>query len=286
MKIAIIGSNGYIAGALIKELEKDNNIEEIVKIDKNCNADLYLDLKEDDKFDYSVLKEIEIVIFTAAISGPDKCAFNFDECWKINVEGTKYFIYEAAKRECKVVFFSSDAVFGDIPGNIYTEESETKAETPYGIMKKTIEDEFKGMRMFKSLRFSYVISARDKFITYCLSCIRKGEVANIFHPFYRNCITLSETVDIVRWFVYHFDEYIPSVLNVAGQELVSRIRIADEINRMTEQRLQYVISEPEDDFFANRARITQMKSLYMKKYNILEDKTFTEKIQKELEEIR
>ena len=78
---------------------------------------------------------------------------------------------------------------------------------------------------------------------------------------------------------------MPSVLNVAGTELVSRLRIVDEINRSNGGKLDYVVLKPKAEFFLNRPQITQMKSLYMKKYKILEEITFTEKIQKELKGI-
>ena len=281
MNVAIVVSSGYIAGFLLKRIEQEKAIEKILKIDQNENADVYLNLLEPEKFNYDQLDDIDFIVFTAAISGPDKCATDFDFCWKINVEGTKYFIEEAIARKCKILFFSSDAVFGDIPGKIYTEESETRAETPYGRMKKAIEDEFKESPSFKAIRLSYVASAKDRFISYCLSCMEKDETADIFHPFYRNVIVVSDVVDVVVWFSKHWDEYPPFVLNVAGKELVSRVRMADEINRLFDYKLNYTISTPTEDFYNNRPKITQMKSLYLNKYEILEDNTFTEKIKKE-----
>ena len=180
MNVAIVGSSGYIAGFLLKRFEQEKAIEKILKIDQNENADVYLNLLEPEKFNYDQLDDIDFIVFTAAISGPDKCATDFDFCWKINVEGTKYFIKEAIARKCKVLFFSSDAVFGDIPGKIYTEESETRAETPYGRMKKAIEDEFKDSSLFKAIRLSYVASAKDRFISYCLSCMEKMKMLTFF----------------------------------------------------------------------------------------------------------
>ena len=58
--------------------------------------------------------------------------------------------------------------------------------------------------------------------------------------------------------------------------------MADELNRYFGGKLKYTISSPGGDFYQNRPKITQMKSLYMQEYGILEDNTFTEKIQKEL----
>lgn len=284
MKVAIVGSSGYIAGYLLKEFSSMPEVEQILKIDVK-DADEIIDLQHADRFDYDRLKDMDIIVFTAAISGPDKCASEFDFCWSINVTGTQYFIKQAIARTCRVIFFSSDAVFGDIPGRIYDENSVTAAVTPYGRMKKSIEDEFKDSPYFKAIRLSYVASARDRFMTYCLNCVRNNETADIFHPFYRNAIVVSDVVNVVKWLSIHFDEYKPFVLDVAGKELVSRVRMADELNRVIGGKLKYTISQPGEAFFTNRPKITQMRSLYMQEYSILPDNTFTEKIQHELKEI-
>lgn len=280
-----MGSTGYIAGYILKRFDEDKDIESCLKLDQSEKADVYFDLQKPDKFDYGVLNNIDFIVFTAAISGPDKCASDFDYCWNINVTGTNYFIYEAVKRNCRVLFFSSDAVFGNKSGRIYDEESVTETCTPYGHMKKAVEDEFKDNPLFKAIRLSYVASAKDRFITYCLNCIRNGDAADIFHPFYRNMIVVSDVVDVVIYFAKHWNEYNHTFLNVAGKELVSRIRMADELNRVIDGKLKYTISMPSDEFFTNRPQITQMRSLYMQKYGILPDNTFTEKIQRELEKI-
>lgn len=282
MKVALVGSTGYIAGYLLRRFEEDRRIEKVLTIDRSDTAEESLNLEEAEKFYYDRLKEIDLVVFTAAISGPDKCASEFEYCWSVNVTGTVYFISEAIKRGCRVLFFSSDAVFGDIPGEIYTERSETKAVTPYGRMKKAVEDRFRDDEHFKAIRLSYVVSERDRFVSYCLNCISENRTAEVFHPFYRNCITVSDVADVVLWFAGHWEEYPEPVLNVAGKELVSRVRIADELNRYFGNRLKYTISCPGNGFYQNRPKITQMKSVYLRKYRILEENSFTEKIKKEL----
>lgn len=286
MKTALVGSSGYISQFILERFSEESMIESVLRIDRNAQADIYLDLSNADEFDYNVLDDIDYVVFTAAISGPDQCAKEFTACWKINVTGTSYFIHEAINRNCRVLFFSSDAAFGDIPGKIYDEESPTNAYTPYGKMKKAVEDEFKGNPLFKAIRLSYVASAKDKYYTYLLDCIKNNKEADIFHPFYRNTTVVSDVVDIVAYLVLHWDEYKHTFLNVAGKELVSRVRMADELNRFVNGKLKYKISMPGEEFFINRPRITQMKSLYMNKYGIVEDNTFTEKIAKELKEIK
>lgn len=285
MRVALVGSSGYIASFLIESLGKMEQVEELIRLDCTSNADFYLDLQQSESFDYELLDKVNYIIFTAAISGPDKCSEDYDFCWSVNVTGTCRFIEEAVKRKCRVLFFSSDAVFGEDRGTAFTEESETKAVTPYGKMKKSVEDSFKGNPYFKAIRLSYVVSFRDRFVSYCLTCAKEGRTAEIFHPFYRNCITVSDVVRVVQWMLVNWDIFKPTFLNVAGRELVSRVRIADEINRYMENGLEYTVSKPDKKFFINRPKITQMKSLYMKQYGILEEDSFTEKIRKEWEKL-
>lgn len=286
MRIALVGSSSYIAGYLVERLQNEHTVDSVIKIGRSGEFDEFLDLQSPESFNYSILDSVDVVVFTAAVSGPDKCASDFEMCWSINVIGTEYFIKQAIERKCRVLFFSSDAVYGDIPGFIYDETSKTNANTPYGRMKKAVEDEFFNVPEFKSLRLSYVVSARDKFVKYCLNCIKKQETAEIYHPFYRNCISVSDVEDAVLWMLTNWHSYQPHTLNVAGKELVSRVRIADEINRLLDNQLKYIIVKPEKEFYKNRPQITQMRSCYIRKYDIMEDNTFSEKIKKELKEIK
>ena len=61
--------------------------------------------------------------------------------------------------------------------------------------------------------------------------------------------------------------------------------MADELNRFVNGRLKYTVTMPEEEFFLNRPKITQMMSLYMNKYGIIKDDTFTEKIAREFWEV-
>lgn len=284
MNIAIVGSSGYMAGYLLKRFSDDKNIN-IIKLDRTPGADFFIDLAEADQFDYNILDGIDMVLFMAAVVDQDKCAADFAFCWKIMVSGTEFFIRESLQRNCKVLFFSSDAVYDDIPGYIYTESSKTNAITAYGKMKKYIEDKFISEDKFKTMRLSYVVSAEDKFVRYCLECIKNNKTAEVYHPFYRCCVSVSDVTDAVIWFSENWNYFSPSVLNLVGSELVSRVRIADELNRFLESKLKYEIVYPGDTFYKNRFKITQVRSLYIDQYQIIESNSFTEKIRKELEGI-
>lgn len=280
MKAALVGSTGYIAGFLLKRFESEG--WDVLRIGRRAPADAVLHLEDAERFDYDALEGVDAVVFTAAVSGPDKCAGEFDACWRVNVEGTSCFIREALARGCRVLFFSSDAVFGDIPGAVYTEDSETRAATPYGRMKKAVEDAFRGQPLFKAIRLPYVVSAQDRFVSRCLEAMESAAELEVFHPFYRNCVVVSDVADVVCWLLSHWEAYAPDVLNVAGPELVSRVRIADELDRIFDGRLKYKVVDPGEGFFQNRPRITEMRSLYLEKLGIVSGAGFSEKLRREL----
>lgn len=280
MKIAVVGSSGYIGSAIAAYFTSKEH--EVLRFGRSGNVDAHLDLKQAENFNYEQLEKVDFVVFAAAISGPDKCAAEFEACWEINVIGTSYFIEEALKRSCGVLFFSSDAVYASRPGEIYDEDSIMDPQTPYGKMKQAIEDHFHGRCGFKVIRLSYVVSSSDKFILYLRGCREKNSTAEIFHPFYRNVVMLNEVLKSVDWLMEHWQEYEPSVLCLAGSELISRLRIVDELNEIKGMYIHYQIVMPDAAFFKNRPKITQMRSRYLCDCGVLSWKAFTERFQQEI----
>jgi len=278
MNIGIIGSSGYISSFLIDRL----NNHKIIKFDKNGDYDYFLDLENTNDFDSNIFDDLEFIIFTAAISSPDLCEKEYEKCWDINVKGTAYIIEEAINHKCKVLFFSSDAVFGDHKDLIFDEESKTDASTAYGKMKKEIEDIFKSNSLFKAIRLSYVVSNRDKFTNYVLSCLKNNQVCEVYDPFYRNCITISDVLDVVEWLINHWENFNHTFINIASKELIGREDIVKVINEIYDNKLEYKVIKPDESFYKCRPAYTNMKSLYLKEYKILDDLSFFNKIKKEL----
>jgi len=260
-KIALIGSTGYIGQEIVKTLI--DTVYCILQIDKQSTQEiLHLDLNHPERFNYKQLSECQFVIFTAAISGPDFCATNYEESYLINVTGTKYFINKAFEQNCKVLFFSSDAVYGK-DEKIFDESSQTNAFTAYGMMKKEVEDCFKNHPNFKAIRLSYVFSENDKFTRYLYSCLKSNQEVEIFHPFYRNVVMLNDLLYVINWLITNWDSFQNTFLNICGKELVSRIQMVDEFNRFNNPKIQYKIKIPEKEFFMNRPEITEVRSLYL-----------------------
>lgn len=271
-QVYLVGSSGYLGKNLRLRLQEDFSLCCLGR-DAACR----LDLCSPQDFDYGMLDR-DTVLFAAAVASPDLCAANYGQAYQVNVAGTGYFIEEAIKRECRVLFFSSDAVYGFYNG-IADENTATYANTAYGKMKKDIEDRFVGSSLFKSLRLSYVFSVEDKYTSYLLDCAAKRKTAQIYHPFYRNAVSITEVMDTVVWLIGHWLEFKHPFLNICGGELISRVRIADEVKRQIAPKLSYQIIVPGENFYKNRPAILEMCSLYLDKI-IGPQERFTQKVKK------
>lgn len=257
MSNIIIGKNGYIAKKLI---EKGNYLA----TSSSNNAELYLDLKEAKKFDYSILSKDSKIILLAAISSPDECNNNYEKSYKINVSGTKYFIEESIRKGAKVLFFSSDVVYGNTIEKV-DEDSKTNPFGNYAKMKDEVEKAFENEKNFKVFRLSYVLSNEDKYLSYLKICIDKNEVAEVFHPFSRKVVFIDDVLESIENILLKWNEFENQKFNICGVEEISRKDIADFYNEEVDNKLKYTIIEPNGKFWEVRPKDININSIYLEK---------------------
>jgi dTDP-4-dehydrorhamnose reductase len=255
----IIGKDGFIAKELAKRetyLFTSRNA-----LDKDS---LYLDLEQVEKFDFSVVTENTKIIFLAAISSPDECNNNYDYAYEINVLATGYFIGRALVNGAKVLFFSSDVIYGDTIKKV-SEDSVTNPFGSYAKMKDEIEKKFEGNTNFKVFRFSYVLAAGDKYLSYLRNCVDKSEIAEVFHPFTRKVVYIEDVLVAIEEILLNWDEFGNQKFNICGEEFTSRKDIADFYNQAMGSRLKYNLSEPGLNFWDARPKDINIISTYFEK---------------------
>lgn len=255
----IIGKNGFIA----KKLGKRKNYN-FTSSNKSEQKSLYLNLSEAEKFNYDIIDNNTNIIFLAAISSPDVCSNSYEEAYIINVKGTIYFIEEALKRRARILFFSSDVVYGNSV-NMVNESSETNPFGNYARMKDEVEKTFSNERNFKVFRLSYVLSKEDKYLSYLKSCSDKNEVAEVFHPFSRKVVYIKDVLDAIENVLVKWDEFENQKFNICGDEDISRRDIADFYNDVVGNKLRYKIIEPNDKFWEARPKDINITSIYFEK---------------------
>ncbi len=259
MTFFAIGKNSTIG----KRFAQDVQHKKITWISSNPGeGDLALNLLEPDWFDYNVIHPDDYIVLLAAISSPDVCKNNFEMAYQINVTGTSQFIKSCLERGAKVLFMSSDTVYGDC-STIANEKSLCNPIGEYGKMKYEIEQKFADRFNFKTFRLSYVFARTDKFTSYLSQCALKSSVAEIFHPFYRNIVYIKDLIDAMLTLETDWDRFNPNVVNLCGPEPISRVDLAELYKKNIDDRLNSVQKYPGDDFFKARPQTIEVESLYL-----------------------
>lgn len=253
----IVGASGYIGKPLHVRASIYNRVYGTATTGRDGMLPLCLDAPRE--FDYEAIQPLDVVLLTAAISAPDVCAREHDRAWAVNVTGTSEFISQVMARGGRVVFFSSDTVYGEKEG-AFDEGEACKPAGEYAEMKHEVEKRFFGNPLFKAIRLSYVFSREDKFTKYLSGCASRGEEAEIFHPFYRAIIHRNDVVEGAIALAQRWNEFPQQMINFGGPEVLSRIEIADCLRRSALSNLRFRTTEPGVEFFKNRPRVIAMSS--------------------------
>lgn len=256
MKKIIIGRNGYISQSYLNRHPLTLSTTSTDYFD-----DLYLNLEDIEKFNWGSITSDTIVYMLASISSPDICSKQYEFAYNINVRGTIKFITKTLELGAKVVFFSSDTVYGECNSHV-TETSETSPVGAYGEMKLCVEKEFLEHPNFKVFRLSYVFSRKDKFTQYLLESVEKSQKIDVFDPFDRAIVYIDDVV-LAMENIANLWHKIGSIINICGPELISKKQLVIYFNKFNRKPIEYKIVKPEESFFLNRPKIINVKSEVM-----------------------
>ena len=252
-----VGASGYIGNVLFTKAR--SCAESYGTSSTGSNGLIPLKLNDPNDFDYDVIQESDIIFLTAAISAPDVCAREYSRACAVNVTGTSEFINKVMARGGRVVFFSSDTVYGE--RNVqFDEQAICNPAGEYAEMKREVETRFLSNPLFKTIRLSYVFSREDKFSKYLSECAASGKEAEIFHPFYRAVIHRDDVVEGAIALALRWDEFPQSIINFGGPEVLARTEFAKILQGTALLNLRFSVTQPDPDFFKSRPRIIRMTS--------------------------
>lgn len=256
-KKIVIGATGYIGQPLLSKAKIDGVA--LGTSSKKNDELVHFSLDNPLKFDYSVIDRDDVVFLTAAISAPDICAKEYQRAWELNVKATSDFIDKLISVGARVIFFSSDAVYGECSHD-FDESYPGKPHGEYAVMKRAVESLFLGNDLFKSVRLSYVFSKKDKLTNYLINCAQDNKVAELFDPFHRSVIHREDVVDGVIALANYWSDIPEQIINFGGPEVLSRVNFAENLKNNYLHHLTYKVTRPGEDFFSNRPRIISMRS--------------------------
>lgn len=257
MSIIVVGGTSYLGAFLLRHAARRGPAWGTTS--RSIEGLRTLDLNRPDSFDYGLVQSGDTVWLAAANSSPDLCARDHERAWSLNVTGTSRFIERATERGARVVFFSSDTVYGGRT-EPFGETAPLDPAGEYAEMKAAVERAFSGHGGFKSIRLSYVFSREDKFTRYLRGCAERGEAAEVFDPFVRPVVHRDDVADGLLALTQHWDELPSQAVNFGGPACVSRVAFADILQRIALPSLVYAVVEPDAAFFVARPRVIAMTS--------------------------
>lgn len=254
MSVLIIGGGGLLASRLLPKLPGPVRCTSRT----SPNPAAALDLAEPDRFDYSSVAPGETVLLAGGISSPDRCLKDVSGARAVNVDGTIRFARRCLERGARIIFFSSDNVYGET-GAAAGEDSPLRPLDPYGRMKAEVEEALSGEAGFKTIRLSYVVFLADKVTSYLLRCSREGRRAEVYHPYFRSAIHLSDVVDGVRELVAGWERFPHRAVNFGGPALISRRQTAEIVAGLV-GGLSIDVVDPGEAFFRARPKSIELRT--------------------------
>ncbi|MEH7440150.1 dTDP-4-dehydrorhamnose reductase [Neobacillus drentensis] len=133
MKILVTGFTGQLGYDVVKEGKK-RGIDMVGVGSKELNI-------TDEKSVYLYVKEIQpdAIIHCAAYTAVDKAEDDKENCWKVNVDGTKYLAKAAEELKAKFMFISTDYVFDGEGEKPFKESDLPNPVGYYGLTKYEAE---------------------------------------------------------------------------------------------------------------------------------------------------
>ena len=212
----------------------------------------------------TAIKEGDVIIFAAAISEPSVVSAQFDKALAVNVESTGEFIQTALGKGCKVLFLSSDAVYGDVESG-FDESHPVNPKGAYAEMKAVVEKRFEGNSNFKALRLSYNFFKDDRFTTYLRQCAENGVEAEVFDPLTRSVVHRDDTVDAILSIAANWDNAEGQYINCGGPQVLSRQQFTEIVKNIALPNLKFKVTQPPAKFYGDRAAFSEMHSPNLEK---------------------
>jgi dTDP-4-dehydrorhamnose reductase len=257
MATYLIGATGNIGKRVVEK--GGDNINVISRFElKLDQRPLYYNF-DSKSIGGTAIKEGDVIIFAAAISEPSVVSAQFEKAFAVNVESTGEFIETALGKGCKVLFLSSDAVYGEVETG-FDESHPVNPKGAYAEMKAVIEKRFEGNPNFKALRLSYNFHKNDRFTTYLRQCAENGVEAEVFDPLTRSIVHRDDTVDAILNIAADWDKADGQYINCGGPEILSRQQFTEIVKRVALPTLKFKVTQPPAKFYGDRAAFSEMHS--------------------------
>lgn len=157
MKYLITGGTGQLGHDIVKELISRGDLNYLAPTTKEMN------ITNKDEVEKVILGyKPDIIFHCAAYTAVDKAEEDRENCYNVNVNGTKNIVEVAKRINAKVVYISTDYVFDGTKKTEYETEDITNPINYYGYTKLLGEKEVQQLNDYLIVRISWVFGENGK----------------------------------------------------------------------------------------------------------------------------
>lgn len=279
----IVGANGFLGSYLIQSIKMKTE-ESILAVDLNIDQTITDDrikwlkcdiTKRDDVIainEYTKCHKDNKIIYLAAYHHPDLVEKNPKIAWNINICALAQFMNIIENVKC---FFypSTDSVYGNSENNYhFKEEDKLQPVNRYGKHKATAECLVNAYG-YNVVRFPFLIAPsllphKFHFYDQIADAILNGKTFEMFVDSMRSSLDFGTVADLVIDLIINYTEDIPKILNVSGDDDLSKydigIMIAKKLEVATDLIIPISAEKIEGIFEANRAKSTLLDNTKVK----------------------
>ena len=229
MRILVIGANGFIGSYLFNLIKEKHDVTGTSTHDKNFEI---LDIAELDRTSEFLQKiNPEAIYLPAGITNLDYIENHPEETARVNVIGIKNIADYCNKNNCKLIFFSSDAVFDGRKGP-YSENDRPNPINAYGRQKLEAEKFVKKLDNFVIIRTSSVYGWDKRNLNFVSRLVFELKNCRKFKAPVDQFYTPTYAADLAKAAFKLLDKKCKGIYNAAGPDFVSRYKIALRVCRI------------------------------------------------------
>jgi len=248
--IHILGANSKLAMAITDHLQSRR-----IQL-KNYGRSPGLGIIQIEDYEVAAdrIGEGETALISFAISSPRRCQIESEMSYEVNVTKTNRVIRRVLDRGGRVIFLSSDVVYGSTTKEV-DEQAELRPIGNYGRQKALVETTWLGVKGFTAIRTSLNLSGRNELVRKIIS----GDDVVVLENMYRNLLLASDLGELIYSILKSHEKYLPSVLNAGGTDLVN---VSDYFTRLASllQKNQVRISSWDDIDKSSKPKCVNLNS--------------------------
>ena len=243
----IVGASGFVGSYAIREI-LEKTTDRILATDKNiegqknteriewipCDITVHEDLC---KLIERLKKEEPVkIVYLAAYHNPDLVLANPHIAWNINITALSDFLNTVENVKC-LFYSSTEMVYKPGEMNVFfKEDTEKKPINAYGRHKMVAEQLVMGYG-YNVVRFPFMIGpsilpGKKHFYDVIVETIQNGKTIEMFEDNFKTALDFATAVQTLIALMEKYTEEMPKVLNIAGDEVLSKydigIKIADK----------------------------------------------------------